>query len=413
MALDASIANLGTVGQSLSTKLGQFNEERTNFKANIDGKIQEIQGIIGQINDKINLLEGHLQEVIRLKKEVQSLNEQISPLREKIEELNRQLEINKVQINQLIKDKEIINNQKLTLQRQNEILQSDNGRIANELSTMNQQLNTKNDEIIAFQNQNAAIEQKIQEHTRIITENEQQKNAMNEYIAKKAQEINTIADMLKAQIADIGSVASPDAELTGALEGLKTQLDGILGKLNTYDSSPLSESTQGAPIEPKSIQLPKTTIIDIFSPSGNIQKQNSIFSLIENDNKTYYKGNLITLNEIKNLSQGEPVELMRILNGLSDDIKTKILKIVIERVLGGKPKSKKRKTMKKRKQRKRSKLRGGWTYKGSPSLDSKSSVVTESSKTKSSKTKSSKSKSNKSKSNKKHKSKKVIRRYKR
>ncbi len=90
---------------------------------------------------------------------------------------------------------------------------------------------------------------------------------------------------------------------------------------------------------------------------------------------------------------------------------------------GGRPKSKKTKRKTKTKSpkgkrinkmrrttNKRRKLRGGWTYKGSPSLDSKSSVITESSKTKSGK---SKSKSNKSKSNKKHKSKKVIRRYKR
>ena len=89
-------------------------------------------------------------------------------------------------------------------------------------------------------------------------------------------------------------------------------------------------------------------------------------------------------------------------------------------------KSKKRKTFKKNKRinKMRKPFRGGWTYKGSPSLDSKSSIITDTSsktnsKTKSDKTRSksssskSKSKSKTNRNNKKHKTKKVIKRSRR
>jgi hypothetical protein len=92
---------------------------------------------------------------------------------------------------------------------------------------------------------------------------------------------------------------------------------------------------------------------------------------------------------------------------------------IFETPKGGKPKKTKRKTKKNKRINKM--RRGGWTYKGSPSLDSKSSIITDTSSKTSSKTRSksssskskTKSKSKTNRNNKKHKTKKVIKRSRR
>ena len=140
--------------------------------------------------------------------------------------------------------------------------------------------------------------------------------------------------------------------------------------------------------------------------NNNNSKMSSIIKLLENSH------NLLQLFILDDNKLGELFNHEE----FSQDLYSKVMRIVRDSLTGGK----KRKTFKKNKRINKMR-KGGWTYKGSPSLDSKSSVITDTSSKTNSKTRSksssskskSKSKSKTNRNNKKHKTKKVIKRSRR
>jgi DNA repair exonuclease SbcCD ATPase subunit len=493
--LEGAIAGLGNVGNSLSDTLRKFNQTRIEFKDNINLKIQDISIVIQEINKKINGLEGRLKEVNRLKQQIIDLTAKIIPLQEENAILKTTIQKNEEAIQKLNSEKEFLTQEIRKNQENINRLNSENQQnIANlnsEKEELNAKLNSEKEELNAKLNseiskntaaaqtlsninsihqtkileKDGQIKQITEENSAIASENatniekikqlQIQINSHNQYNNQKATEINRIVENLLAQINNIGSVASPDAELTGVLTNLKGQLDGILGNLNTIETSspsfpvPINKSIAQINSESKieqirnaeeekgvkkdlmkqyitnfSIRIPSVlpTTFDIYNTASSLLQEWSI------NDKTHIEHILHISNKYKD-SFGNDVTIIKPTDENSYNLfKTLYPEYIkywglLQLQLRGGKKSKKRKTYKKNKRinkmrrtNKRRKLRGGWTYKGSPSLDSKSSVITESSsKTKSEKTKSgkSKSRSSKIKSNKKHKSKKVIRRYKR
>jgi hypothetical protein len=234
----------------------------------------------------------------------------------------------------------------------------------------------------------------------------------NVEIETSIKELNELMMSEFMNIQKILAENSIEAGNDAVVEAIHLKISSL--KKILYDSQ---SQLRQQPLQSQKIYTPDEFIINL-PQGGQNSKRLSVFYIITTEaakpeSSLYSNGHKIIFDDLQKMDADA---LKNLYTGLQINIKQQITDKLMQK--GGKPKSKKRKPKTKKNKRinkmrrtnKHRKLRGGWTYKGSPSLDSKSSVITESSKTKSGK---SKSRSSKIKSNKKHKSKKVIRRYKR
>lgn len=421
--MEGALQKFNRVIESYKERIGTIGQERERYKAVAQAKFSEIEGLIDAIGRKIADLEQRLQANATLVKENEGFKREI-------EELNKNLV-------SLQEQKTNIERQIVELQKQNAILASENDSIKQQINNLKQELNVKT----------AEISNKNQELTNAKLVND----GLNKEINDNITLINATTQQLEQELAGLNVDNNQiDIEILRKLEELKRKLTEMSGNSGAAAAAAIPIFDRGADAAKKK---------EIFQKNYDTAQSNMLKYFLTNplhelpikfndyNSNSQLKTGVETL--IK-MSQSETQKLKdnsdqpgstreghyRIRETdynivaptnekLYEEFKPHFPYFLeywkLNTVVGGnKPKSNKRKTKspkgkrinkmgRKTIKRKRSKpFRGGWTYKGSPSLDSKSSVITESSKTKSGKTR-----SNKSKSNKKHKSKKVIRRYKR
>ena len=275
-----------------------------------------------------------------------------------------------------------------------------------------------------------------------LDESNAENNILKKQIDAGKRHIDEITNDILLFVSEINSLDTDDGKIGYEIERIMTQILELKKKLNDPSKASrmirvprenLFYSKEEDQIEIQKItnfdKLQKNIITENFcDPINDYIEYQTLFSNTRDSSAQNQKAAII--NFLDNLKIPPPTD-----ENTFKNIKSIWEKIFKEQKLffdtaksmeGGKIK---RKTYKKNKRinkmrrrtnkkNKRSKeLKGGWTYKGSPSLDSKSSVITDSntrtnSKTRS-KSKSSKSKTSSNRTNKKHKQKKVIRRSKR
>ena len=414
-----ALEKFNNVIERYKAKIGTIGQEREAFKNNAHRQFSEIKELIDKIGLKIADLENRLQDNARLVQENAELRTEIVSLNKQLSELQR--------------EKNEIESQIKGLQEHNANLTTENSSIQEEIKVLNEELAGKNEDL-AGKNEDLVAANKAVE----LLNNETKNNIA--LIETTTQQLEQELGRLNVDNNQI------DIEILRKLEELKRKLTVLDSRSGAAAAvPPIFNSREAAERDAANLKILKTKIgdkirafvktnIDISNRAVpetyteynlNQQLKNYYETLIgytrdgsqvNLDNKGVYYTQLIG-NPDTRLEIPVPTD-----EATYDVFKKNLPAFLLywtatELNRGGGKKSKKIKTkgkrinkMRRTIKRKQRKLRGGWTYKGSPSLDSKSSVVTESSKSKSNKTK---SRSNKIKSNKKHKSKKVIRRYKR
>jgi len=395
--MESALEKFNTVLNNYKARIGALGQERVTFRTSAETKFKEIDVLIGIIREKIRVLEQRIsdnailvQENEGFKREIASLNVQLSKLQSEKNEIEGQIKG----------------------------LQEQNANLTTENSTNKEQINTLTKEL-------AAKTEEIAINTRAIETAKAANDNLHKQITNNIKLINEATLQLEQELSGLNvDNTQIDTEILGKLEELRRRLAGM-------GSGSAMSSDRSASLAKR---ISRVYYVN-NAPPHRIEKEEFIRLMNDVIEENTLKKNAIetylTNNPLKDLFIHNDKQLGDLFQNLSDIDYQRIMEIELgfphqtippNAFSGGRPKSKKtkrkRKTITKGKRinnmrrttNKRRKLRGGWTYKGSPSLDSKSSVITESSKTKSGK---SKSRSNKSKSNKKHKSKKVIRRYKR
>jgi hypothetical protein len=416
-----ALTNFNDVINRYKVRIGALGQEREEFRTSAETKFGEIDDLIVAIESKIGNLEQrrNANEALEIEnagllKEIDSLNEQLSKLHAKKTEIENQIAA----------------------------LQTENDRLNTENSTIKQQIEILNQKLVT-------INYDLEVKTRAIETAKAANDNLTKQITNNIELINEATQQLEQELGSLNvDNTQIDAEIIRKLEALKGRLEGMGSGSGAAAAKPIFNSDAAAAKLKAELTAQKRLIgteIREFVKS-NIGKQmplpNTYAEYIKNGKlKTYYEALIGYTQPILrnrdyntgvyyNEQVGGPAVRIEITLPIDEktynEFKSAFPHFIeywtaTELNRGGrktiKKTKRKRKTITKGKRinkmrrttNKRRKLRGGWTYKGSPSLDSKSSVITESN-SKSSKTK---SKSNKSKSNKKHKSKKVIRRYKR
>ena len=415
-------------------KLNEFKGNREEFRQTIKFKIDDINKLIGEIS--VNGITQKQAEIDRLNKNLLGSEQQNHLLNEKNQELTKQKKELEATLLELESEKKALETKLLELVSEKKALETklDNSIYISESAlTANAEhqkaLQTCEENIQKIQSEKNILDQKQNNHenemesllrnqtntSKKLNDTDVENKKLKTQIESGKAHINEVSNDILRFVSEINNLDVEDKNIGNEVERIMQALIVLKDKLNNPMMKSLSRQN-----------LSKFSY-DKTSPNSQDNFVNGLKDILTRN--TSQKDPIIEIlktngSDLSNFFIEDAGRLIKLFNEIDQPRYEQIINIINKSPLfsGGKPKSKKRKIMKpknskgkrinkmRRTNKRRKSFRGGWTYKGSPSLDSKSSVITESSKTKSEKTK---SRSNKIKSNKKHKSKKVIRRYKR
>jgi hypothetical protein len=433
--------------------LKKQQQEFERLNAELNSENSRLKQTIAQLNSTLQNLSS---ENLKLKSQIEILSSENLKLTSQIKTLLDQ----KAELERLLKD-ETLNKNAFAATNENlqvtirdlgkqiqdcnynlESLTGTNFLLNQTLQDLTQQKETLTKQQSNLESKLASLLENQTTNSNKLDESNAENNILKKQIDAGKRHIDEITNDILLFVSEINSLDTDDGKIGYEIERIMTQILELKKKLNDPSKASrmirvprenLFYSKEEDQIEIQKItnfdKLQKNIITEnFFDPINDYIEYQTLFSNTRDSSAQNQKAAII--NFLDNLKIPPPTDenTFKNIKSIWEKIfkEQKLIFDTAKSMEGGKIK---RKTYKKNKRinkmrrrtnkkNKRSKeLKGGWTYKGSPSLDSKSSVITDSntrtnSKTRS-KSKSSKSKTSSNRTNKKHKQKKVIRRSKR
>jgi DNA repair exonuclease SbcCD ATPase subunit len=379
ITLKKELERLSREKAELETQLKGLSDENINLKAELERLSIEKTALETTLTEETTSKEGFAKTNETLLIKIKNFGKQLEDCNAKIEVCNQQLAVCNTKI---------------------EILTEENEQIKQKQTNHETELNS------LLRNQ-----QQISDRLNI---SDKENKILKQQIDAGKLHIQQITSDILKFVGTINNLDTEDVNIGVEIERIMTEILALKNQLNNPIMIPLRK----IPNISYNKDEPNAQRFFVESLKDILLKQNTQMQLIIdilNTNGTNYSS-LFVIDD-------DDDRLKKLFEVIDKPRYEQIINIINKPPLFEGGKSKKRKTFKKNKRINKMR-KGGWTYKGSPSLDSKSSVITDTSsktnsKTKSDKTRSksssskSKSKSKTNRNNKKHKTKKVIKRSRR